>query len=124
MNEISRKLYIVRVLHNFTQAYVAEQIGISPSAYIAMELGQTNVHHERLEAVLSIYSISVNNFFAFSEKDILNVLKGKSLVSRHLEPSFYPQLVAKLEAINQMLFHMLQGNMELARLQLRQGGRK
>lgn len=120
MKEISRKLYIIRILHNLTQTYVAEQLGISPSTYVSIEQGLTNIHYTRLESILAIYKLTLHNFFAFTEEDILSVVKGKSTITPHVDPSMYPRLVTKLEALNKVLFQLLQRHMEQTKLELKQ----
>jgi transcriptional regulator with XRE-family HTH domain len=79
MNDISRKIHLLRILHNYTQVYVAGKLDISPSAYISIEQDATNITVKRLNSILEIYNISLLDFFSFTEDDVMNVLrKGKS----------------------------------------------
>lgn len=112
MKEISRKLYLLRILHNYTQNYVAEKLNISGSTYVSIEQGLSNIHYNRLQTLLGVYNLTMNNFFSFTEEDILNVVRGKSIIPANMDTSIYPRLVAKLETLNKLLFQMLQMTMD------------
>ncbi len=120
MNEIGRKLYLLRVLHNLTQHYMAEQLNVSSSTYVSMESGITNMHCNRLGSILSIYNLSPAQFFAFSEDDILNVVRGNSVVVPNAEPTIYPRIIAKLESLNLLLFQILEMKFDLQKHGIRQ----
>jgi transcriptional regulator with XRE-family HTH domain len=108
MKEIGRKLYLLRILHNYTQNYIAEQVDISGSTYIAIEQGLGNVHYARLASILGIYDLTINNFFSFTEQDILDVVRGQSVISQNMEHLIYSRVIAKLEALNQVLCQTVQ----------------
>ncbi|WP_157986377.1 helix-turn-helix domain-containing protein [Chitinophaga alhagiae] len=108
MKEISRKLYILRILHNYTQNYIAEQLNIAGSTYVSMEQGLSNIHYGRLESILAIYNLSTRNFFSFSEEDLLNVIRGKCVIMQDDDSPMYPYVITKLEAIIKLLVQLLQ----------------
>lgn len=112
MKEIGRKLFILRTLHNYTQNYVAEKLNISGSTYLAMEQGFTNIHYNRLESLLAIYNMTLNDFFSFTEEDILNLVTGKGLARPNIESPAWSRLVMKLETFNSVLLQLLEMTME------------
>lgn len=116
MNQIGRKLYLLRILHNFTQTYVAEHLNISPSTYVGVERGFSNIQHNRLEQLLELYQLPLGAFFSFSVEDILNVIKGKSVVVPVDSPTIYHDVVLRLEAVNNVMFQLLQRNIGQERL--------
>ena len=117
-----KEIYLLRVLHNLTQHYMAEQLNVSSSTYVSMESGATNMHCNRLDSILSIFNLSPAQFFAFSEEDILNVVRGHSVVVPNAEPSIYPRIISKLEALNMLLFQLLEMKFDLQKYGIRQLG--
>ncbi len=108
MKEIGRKLYLLRILYNFTQSYVAEQLNIACSTYVSMEQGLSNMHYGRLESILAIYNLSMQNFFSFTEEDLLNVIRGKCVILKDEDTPLYPYVITKLEAIIKLMAQLLQ----------------
>src|SRR5688572_20625437 len=112
MKEVGRKLFILRTLHNYTQSYVAEKLNISGSTYLAMEQGFANIHYNRLESILAIYNMTLNDFFSFTEEDILNVVTGKSVAKPDKESTGSSRIIMKLETLNSVLLQLLEMTME------------
>lgn len=112
MKEVGRKLFILRTLHNYTQSYIAEKLNISGSTYLAMEQGFSNIHYNRLESILAIYNMSLNDFFSFTEADILNLVTGKGVVHPNVESPGSSRLVMKLETLNSVLLQLLEMTMD------------
>lgn len=101
-------MFLLRTLHNYTQQYVAEQLNIAPSTYVSMEQGVVNISYARLEAILAIYNQTLQTFFAFTVQDVLDVVNGKSVVSKKQEAATCPGVMAKMEALNKLLLQLLQ----------------
>lgn len=106
MSDVNKKIYLLRILHNYTQAYVADQLDISSSAYIAIEQGGSNISICRLEAIIGIYGITLLDFFSFSEDDLMAVLR-RGDVPQEVKP-IYGQLISKLESLNKILFQLVE----------------
>ena len=106
MKDLGRKLFCLRVLHGYTQAHVAKQIGVSTTIYLGIEKDASNIPVKRLGNIMALYDLTLENFFAFNEKDFIDLLKGK--IPAILQEQFLPQLVAKLDAINKLLCQLVQ----------------
>ncbi len=83
--EIGQKIKKVRELRNFTQDYVATQLGISQEAYSKIEANKTSVSIQRIEKVAEVLGINIFDlmnfdeskvFFNFSENDQNNAQIG------------------------------------------------
>lgn len=112
MDNIGRKIYIIRMLYNYTQAYVADKLGISPTAYLSLEHNASKMPLSRLTNLLSLYGISVSDFFAFTESDLLNVIKNSGRLNKGMDVSEYYKIIAKLEAVNRILFRLSEHNID------------
>lgn len=64
MNGISEKIYNLRIRHGFVSTYVATRIGVPLSTYNAMETGNANISIGQLMAILSVYNLTLQVFFA------------------------------------------------------------
>lgn len=69
--EIGQKIKKVRELRNFTQDYVASQIGIGQEAYSKIEANKTNVTIQRLEQIAKALEVSVFGLMSFDDEKIL-----------------------------------------------------
>ncbi|WP_049945212.1 helix-turn-helix transcriptional regulator [Butyrivibrio sp. AC2005] len=59
---ISNTLIILRDQHNYTQQQVAEALGVSKSTYCRYEQGKTTLGVEEINAILTLYGITYEEF--------------------------------------------------------------
>jgi hypothetical protein len=85
---------------------VAKKIGISPTIYLGLEKDASGIPIKRLERIVAIYGLTLENLFAFDEKDLIALMKGKTPNS--LLEEFLPELVSKMDAINKLLCQLVQ----------------
>ena len=62
INNITSKLRLRRQTMNYTQAYIANKLGISQNAYSKIESGQTNFTVKRLYEIAHILEANVADF--------------------------------------------------------------
>lgn len=55
----AKKLRQLRAVHNYTQDYVAKELGIRQNSYSLYETGTTEPTEERLAQIAAIYSMSL-----------------------------------------------------------------
>lgn len=97
------KLKKLRELRNFTQKYMAEQLGMTQQNYSKMEKSENEFSKERIAKLAQILDIDINKINSFDEKvifsnnefsfsgDAINVLVGESFAQiqkvheKHLE---------------------------------------
>lgn len=106
MKDLSRKLYCLRALHQYTQAYVASRIGVSPTIYVGIEKDASGMSVKRLESIAALYDLTLENLFAFNEKDLIDLIKGRT--PGIVQEEFLPQLLSKLDAMNKLLCQLVQ----------------
>ncbi len=70
---ISIKLRVLRMTRNWSQEYVAEQIGLTQPAYAKLEAGNVKLTIERAKQIASLYNIEAESFFDESPIGILNM---------------------------------------------------
>ncbi|MBX2980794.1 MAG: helix-turn-helix transcriptional regulator [Flavobacteriales bacterium] len=56
----AKKLRQLRAVHNYTQDYVAKELGIRQNSYSLYETGTTEPTEERLSQIAAIYSMSLD----------------------------------------------------------------
>ncbi len=103
-DSIGRKFYYIRVLHGYTQEYVARKIGISVSSYIDLEGGRTRrIPIGRVEDILAMYGLTMENFFSFQPDDLLGLIRGDSTAG---EESLR-QVMHRMDGMQKLLFQLV-----------------
>jgi transcriptional regulator with XRE-family HTH domain len=75
---IGTKIRKLRDLHDLTQEYVAEKMGISQNALSKIERGETDPHYSQLKRIAEILNVDVSYLLTFGEKNIFNVENGQN----------------------------------------------
>ena len=56
------KLKEIRIRNNYTQEYIASELGITQKAYSKLENGQTCLSHDKIMKLVKVYNISPDYF--------------------------------------------------------------
>jgi transcriptional regulator with XRE-family HTH domain len=75
---IGQKVKKLRELRNFTQNYMAQEMGVTQSAYSKMELGESEITYSKLQRISEILGIGVEEIAAFNEQMIFNVMHNQT----------------------------------------------
>lgn len=73
---IGTKIKRIREIRNFSQDYMAEQLGISQSNYARMEGNEVAISEERLKIIADILNTDENVIKRFDESIIFNITQG------------------------------------------------
>jgi Predicted transcriptional regulators len=111
MKDLGRKLFCLRALHGYTQAYVAKQIGVSTTIYVGIEKDASAIPVKRLGSIAALYDLTLENMFAFNERDLVDLIKGR--IPAILQEEFLPQMVSKLDSMNKLLCQLVQHSIYL-----------
>lgn len=76
--QIGQKIKKLRELRNFTQSHMAEELGLSQSAYSKLELGETEMTYSKLERVAEILGMRPEEVIAFNESMVFNVMNNQT----------------------------------------------
>ena len=60
MKDIGNNIKMFRELHNFSQEYMAQQLGLSQASYARIEGGQTVPKVDRLQQIASILEVDLS----------------------------------------------------------------
>ncbi len=71
-NTIGTKIKKIRELRNFTQEYMAEQLGLSQAGYGNIERDDTDVTLSRLTQIAKVLKVSLQELLGFDEKTIFS----------------------------------------------------
>lgn len=72
MQNTAQKIKEMREKSNYTQDYMAEQLGITQESYSKIELGKTKLMVNRLLKIAEVLEMSLFDFFDFDEKIVFN----------------------------------------------------
>ncbi|RPE05805.1 XRE family transcriptional regulator [Chitinophaga lutea] len=108
MQDIGRKLYLLRLIHNYTQAYIADQLEIGHSTYLALEQDATRIPLFRLEKLLAIYNLTLGDFFSFDVDSLLQVIHGQKSASTNQVGISSKSLIQQLQSLNKLLLQLLE----------------
>ena len=76
--QLGQKIKKLRELKNFTQSYVASELGITQSAYSKMELGETEVSYSKLTKIAEVFGMAPEEIMTFNEQMIFNVMHNQT----------------------------------------------
>jgi transcriptional regulator with XRE-family HTH domain len=75
---IGQKIKKLRELKNLTQTHMAEELGLTQSAYSKLELGETEVPFSRLEKIAGVFGMKPEDVIAFNESMVFNVMHNQT----------------------------------------------
>ena len=70
---IGQKIKKLRELKNLTQTHLADQLGVSQSAYSKIELGESEVTFSKLEKISEALGMKPEEVIAFNESMVFNI---------------------------------------------------
>lgn len=70
---IGHKIKKLRELKNYTQSFMASELGITQGAYSRIEVGETEISYGKLAKISSILEVPVDDIVSFNENMIFNV---------------------------------------------------
>ncbi|MWB93257.1 helix-turn-helix domain-containing protein [Flavobacterium sp. GA093] len=69
---IKNKIKSIRELKNYTQEYMAKQLGVTQAGYSKIEKGITILSYEKLTAIAEILEVSVEDIISFDRQRYFN----------------------------------------------------
>src|SRR5690606_20864977 len=100
MKKIKFTLKNLRKKNNFTQAIIAEKLGISIRAYAKIESGETNLTIERLHKLSTIFNMDITEFLEYET----NKLETTNDPNTHITLlKHYEETIVLLKEQNEML---------------------
>jgi transcriptional regulator with XRE-family HTH domain len=75
---IGQKIKKLRELKNLTQTHMAEELGLTQSAYSKLEMGETEVPFSRLEKIAGVFGMKPEDVIAFNESMVFNVMHNNN----------------------------------------------
>lgn len=76
--QIGQKIKKLRELKNFTQSYVARELGITQSAYSKIEIGESELSYNKLGKIAEIFGMSPEEIVSFNEQMIFNIMHNQT----------------------------------------------
>ena len=75
---IGQKIKKLRELKNLTQMHMAQQLGVTQSAYSKIELGESEVTYKRLERISEVLEMKPEEVISFNESMVFNVMNNQN----------------------------------------------
>jgi transcriptional regulator with XRE-family HTH domain len=99
------KIKQVRELKNFTQEYVATQLGLTTRAYSKIESGETQLTINRLNEISKILEVDPVEVLGFDDKQVFNNCKQEGSQNTIGTSNYYlpDKLIQQYEKIIQIL---------------------
>ena len=107
--EIGRKIKTLREIRNLTQSHLAQELGLTQSAYSKIELGEVEISFSKLETVAKVLGMKPEEIIAFSESMVFNVMNNQTgngyVYNAHSENeiALYEEQILQLKAENTYL---------------------
>ena len=116
---IGQKIKKLRELKNYTQSYMANELGITQDAYSRMEVGESEISYGKLSKISSILKVPVEDIVAFNENMIFNVSHNEVgngyVVNNGIsadEKKLYQDQIELLKSQNDMLLRIIERYLE------------
>ncbi len=75
---IGQKIKKLRELKNLTQTHIAQELGVSQSAYSKIELGESEVTYGKLEKISEVLGMKPEDVIAFNDQMVFNIMNNPS----------------------------------------------
>jgi transcriptional regulator with XRE-family HTH domain len=73
---IGQKIKKLRELKNLTQMHMAQQLGVTQSAYSKIELGESEITYKRLEKISEFLEMKPEEVISFNDQMVFNILNN------------------------------------------------
>ncbi len=95
---IGQKIKKLRELKNLTQTHMAQELGVTQSAYSKIELGESEVTYGRLEKISSALGMKPEDVIAFNDQMVFNIMNNQNggNVFSHINQNSLPETERKL----------------------------
>lgn len=77
--KIGQKIKKLRELINLTQEYMADELGITQSAYSKIETGESDVSYGKLERIAQVLEIRPEDIVTFNEHMVFNIMHNQTI---------------------------------------------
>ncbi len=109
--EIGRKIKTLREIRNLTQSHLAQELGLTQSAYSKIELGEVELSYSKLETVAKVLGMKPEEIIAFNEAMVFNVMHNQTGITNGYvynahsenEIALYEEQILQLKAENTYL---------------------
>ncbi len=78
---IGRKIKQLRELRNFTQNYMADQLGMSVNGYGKIERDETDVSVKRLQQIAKVLETDLNTLLNFEARHVFNLYHNQTALA-------------------------------------------
>ena len=75
---IGQKIKKLRELKNLIQTHLAQELGVTQSAYSKIEIGESEVTYSKLEKISSVLGMKPEDVIAFNESMVFNVMNNQN----------------------------------------------
>ena len=96
--QIGQKIKKLRELKNLTQTHMAQELGVTQSAYSKMELGESEVTYRKLEKISGVLGMKPEDVIAFNDQMVFNITNNPNggNVFSHINQNALPETERKL----------------------------
>ena len=79
-HKLPKRIKLLREIHNYTQEFIAEELGMSQTGYGNLERGVSIISLDKIEIFCKIYKINIDEFFEF---DLIgsNLLRAEAQIA-------------------------------------------
>jgi transcriptional regulator with XRE-family HTH domain len=116
---IGHKIKKLRELKNYTQSYMASELGITQGAYSRIEVGETEISYGKLSKISSILDVPLDDIVSFNENMIFNVSNNEVgngyVVNNGItldERKLYQEQIDLLKSQNEVLLRIIERYLE------------
>lgn len=117
MLNLGENIKKLRELKNFTQQYLADELGLSLSGYGKIERNQTELSINRLYKICEVLEVDLHTLLSFDGKELFKPAISKNGVhsqanSSHSNNDWQSELIEKYKEENLYLKQLVQSLME------------
>lgn len=111
---LGRKIKKLRELRNFTQHYMAEQLGIAQPTYSKLENEQDEINEDKLQRIAQILDLNVSDILNFDDRAFLNIIQHNTI-----ENQGYAYVHNNHKYSDDRVFELIEGKVKLLEKQVK-----
>lgn len=111
--KLGRKIKKLRELRNYSQEWMAEQLGIAQPTYSQLETEDSGLNADRLKKIADLLKITVSDIENFDERMIFHISQHNEKIESHAYANAYVQNLNDNKTMSDKVYTLMEDKIRL-----------
>ncbi|HTF81996.1 MAG TPA: helix-turn-helix transcriptional regulator [Cytophagales bacterium] len=111
--KLGRKIKKLRELRNYSQDYMAAQLGISQPSYSNLETDDAGLNADRLKKIADLLQITISDIENFDERMIFHISQHNEKIESHAYANAYVQNLNDNKTMSDKVYSLMEDKVKL-----------